>query len=163
MIISTTNQIAYSFARVSHSLNEWILDVMQSQLAPGVYSSPAAGIFAKVIHYSCNNTSILEMEVHKNFVDVQFLYAGYEGLAVAAKPENVPPIRVDAADDNYFYPVPDKFHAIHLAPSVAAVFFPRDLHAGGLLLQEPQEISKVVLKIEEPLAQNIFSVFFHRS
>lgn len=163
MIISTTTQVARSFARMSPTLNTWMLDVLQNQLAPGVYPSPEDGIVAKVMHYACNSTSIAEMEAHKEFVDVQFLYSGLEGVVVAAKPDNLSPIRSDAAGDNYFYPVPDIFHAIHLTPGAAAVFFPRDLHAGGLVLEEPQEISKVVLKIEVPLAQDIFSLFFHRA
>lgn len=163
MIISAIDQIAQNFVRVSPSLNEWILDVMQSQLAAGVYSSPVGGVFAKVMHYTCKNKSVIEMEAHKDFVDVQFLYSGVEGLAVARKPDNLSPLRADVAEDNYFYPVPDAVHAVHLAPRVAAVFFPSDLHAGGLMIQEPKEVSKVVLKIEVPLAQNIFSSFFHRS
>ena len=163
MIISTIDQVAHSFVLVSPSLNEWILDVMQSQLAPGVYSSPVEGIFAKVMHYACKNKSVAEMEAHKKFVDVQFLYSGIEGLAVARKSDKLSPLRADVAEDNYFYPVPDAVHAVHLAPSVAAVFFPSDLHAGGLMIQGPKEISKVVLKIEVPLAQNVFSSFFHRS
>lgn len=163
MIISTTNQIALSLARVSHSLNEWIFDVMQGQLVPGVYPSPEDGVVAKVMHYACSNTSITEMESHKEFVDVQFLYSGLEGIAVAARSASLSPIRSDIAGDNYFYLVPETFHAVHLTPGVAAVFFPRDLHAGGLVVKEAQEISKVVLKIKISLAQNIFSAFFHRS
>lgn len=163
MIISTASQIAHSFARMSHALNEWILDVMHGQLAPGVYPSPEDGIVAKVMHYACTNASIDEMEAHKAFVDVQFLYSGLEGVAVAAKPDNLSPIRLDKDGDNYFYPVPSIFHAIHLTPGVAAVFFPCDLHAGGLVLEKPQEISKVVLKIEVQLAQDIFSAFYHHA
>lgn len=94
-------------------------------------------------------------ESHKEFVDFQLIVRGQEYFLIAPSGECTIEEKYDAEKDLLVYKTPNHCSRLFLNAGTLAVFFPQDVHAGGLGLEDfggatakkIPEVHKVVLKV----------------
>lgn len=103
--------------------------------------------------YGLKSLSQAFYETHRAYVDVQVILQGQElfYLASARDCEILTPY--DEHRDLIVYRPPEKYSVLHLYSGMVAVFFPEDVHAGGLGLDQlgGQIVYKSVVKVPRAL------------
>lgn len=121
----------------------------------GILDSKDFRIFAIEQSYGLKALSQGFYETHRIYVDVQVVLHGQElfHLASARDCEILTPY--DEKRDLIIYRAPEKHSVLHLYGGMAAVFFPYDVHAGGLgqELLGTEPVYKSVLKVPLHLLQ----------
>lgn len=105
------------------------------------------GSFALLQAYLTKPRGEEKWESHRAYVDVQALAAGEEFMGVAdisalAQAEDLTP-----AKDVIFYHPFAAGSLARLRPGVVAIYFPPDGHAGGIAVDHPSLVRKVVVKV----------------
>ena len=113
----------------------------------GRYELDGARVFALVQRYRSKPLPECVWESHRKHIDVQFVFRGEEAFGYV--PLATAPAITHAYDeqkDVQFY-APGTLR-IPLSAGQFAVFFPQDIHAPGLALNDvPADIIKVVVKV----------------
>ncbi len=87
-------------------------------------------------------------EVHRKYIDVQFLCSGRERIGVVADTgENEVAADMLAERDMLFYRDVDNETVLEMRPGNFAVFFPSDVHRTACQTDKPEAIRKVVMKV----------------
>lgn len=87
-------------------------------------------------------------EVHRKYVDVQFLVRGREAMGVAVDTgRNKVDADFLAERDLLFYEDMENESTLRLKPGDFAIFFPSDVHRPLCLVEGPEDIRKVVVKV----------------
>lgn len=106
-------------------------------------------IYAFVQAHSTKPVADKLFEVHRHYIDIQYMVRGREIMAWAPLGSlGAPSQAFDAAIDAALYPFPA--HAVHV-PVVAgqfAIFFPADAHAPSCAWGDPADVLKVVVKVK---------------
>ena len=120
-----------------------------SQMAPGVVEIDGRNIYAQILDLTTRSPEELFPEVHRRYLDVQFLASGEEKIGIAIDTGNNP-IRESllAERDIIFYQRAENESFIEMVPGNFAIFFPQDVHRPGChKYQQQQAIRKIVVKI----------------
>ena len=107
----------------------------------------AGGAFALLQAYPTKPRSEGRWETHRAFIDVQAVVAGEELMEVAARGRLALDEDLTPAKDVIFYRPFGAGSTIRLGAGDVAVYFPSDGHCGGLMLDGPQTVRKVVVKV----------------
>lgn len=119
-----------------------------NQLAAGRYPIKGELIYAQVLDLETQDKAAILPEVHRNYLDVQYLHAGYERIGVAVDLGNNPIAKdYDSTRDILFYQSVADESELVMRPGNFAVFFPSDVHRPACLDGESCKIRKVVVKI----------------
>ena len=89
----------------------------------------------------------LELEAHVNYLDVQLTASGEELLYYQAIELGESIIDYDKAKDVEFF-VAEWTNQVTLYPGNMAIIFPNDLHVGGLIADDVQNVKKLVFKLK---------------
>ena len=119
-------------------------------LAPGEYPIDGDNIYAKVMVTKTAPRSTKKPEMHKEYIDVQYMIRGEEkdcfypdmGGNIIAEDHYADgdyALYENRSDANEAYVV--------LKPGCFAVFFPADLHIPACSVTQDQEVKKVVVKV----------------
>ena len=121
-------------------------------LATGTYELQGKDIFALVQEPTTKEVKDTRAEVHRQYIDVQYLVRGEERIGVATDlgQYEVAEDRL-AEHDLLFYHKVDHESWLHLAPGNFAIFFPNDAHRPTCAVSSPMKIKKVVIKIRASL------------
>lgn len=112
-------------------------------LEPGRYELEN-GLFATVSEGDTRQIDGINLEAHRNYIDLQYCIAGGERMAWAHVQElNL--VEEDREHDNYFYA--GKSTAMSIRPGMFYVMFPSDGHKAGCHQEFPKHYRKVVVKI----------------
>ena len=114
-----------------------------ADLEPGRYELEN-GLFASI--YENDTTPIAEMnlEAHKEYIDLQYCLSGGERMAWAHIQE-LNPVSEDEERDLYMYA--GKSTALSIRPGMFYIMFPSDGHKAGAHNEFPKHYRKVVVKI----------------
>ncbi|MDR3435065.1 YhcH/YjgK/YiaL family protein [Telmatospirillum sp.] len=95
-------------------------------------------------------------EVHRKYIDVQFLVRGQEAMGIATDTGNNK-IRDDllAERDVIFYEDMENESRLVFKPGDFAIFFPSDVHRPVCQVDESESIRKVVVKVRTDYFNNI--------
>jgi biofilm protein TabA len=118
------------------------------KLEPGNYDLRGKDIYVQVIDMMTKPASELRPEVHRQYIDVQFLCRGRERIGVAddaGKNEILEDLFAER--DIRFYRGMENETVLEMQPGCFAVFFPWDVHRPGCQVDRPQSIRKVVVKV----------------
>ncbi|WP_249541775.1 YhcH/YjgK/YiaL family protein [Escherichia coli] len=105
---------------------------------------------ARIIHQIQLIRGITENrpEVHRRYIDIQFLAWGEEkiGIAIDTGNNKVSESLLEQRDIIFYH---DSEHEsfIEMIPGSYAIFFPQDVHRPGCILQTASEIRKIVVKV----------------
>lgn len=118
------------------------------QLDVGRYPIKGDLIYAQLLELETKPKAEILPEVHRNYIDVQYLHSGYERIGFA--PDlGINPIAIDysAERDIQFYHSVDVENELIMQAGNFAVFFPNDIHRPACIDGNVTTIRKVVVKI----------------
>lgn len=102
------------------------------------------GLFATVSEGDTRQIDGVDLEAHRNYIDLQYCIAGGERMAWAHVQElNL--VEEDKEHDNYFYA--GKSTALSIRPGMFYIMFPSDGHKAGCHQEFLKHYRKVVVKI----------------
>lgn len=108
-----------------------------------------SGVFAIEQSYSLKSSAYAFYETHKKYVDFQLVVKGAEFFSIASASECAISKPYDEARDLIVYDAPKTSSMLYLQSGTLAVFFPQDVHSGGLGVEQLGDIRvhKSVLKV----------------
>ncbi|HLC80410.1 MAG TPA: YhcH/YjgK/YiaL family protein [Candidatus Nanoarchaeia archaeon] len=105
-------------------------------------------LFAVIANYKTESKSNKKAEVHRSYIDLQYVISGEEIIGAAPLALNPHPSEeYDSNKDAAFYETLVGETELRLKPGEYAFFFPEDIHRPGCSLTEPTEVRKAVVKI----------------
>jgi len=115
--------------------------------APGHYALQGDDIFMNVMQFATQPSGDKKAELHEQYIDIQLLLSGEErihygvaGSALGCEEKHV------EEDYQLCAQIADE-QVVTLRPGMFAVFFPGEPHKPGCMVTSPQEIKKVVIKV----------------
>jgi YhcH/YjgK/YiaL family protein len=117
-------------------------------LSDGRYEIRGSDVVAIVQTYVTKPPKWGRWEAHRHHADIQLIVRGVERLGILPLGDRQPLPPYDAERDVEFY-AGDASAGRHftVAAGEFAVFLPHDLHMPSLMLHEPAEVKKVVVKV----------------
>jgi len=116
-------------------------------MAPGKYDLTTDGVYATVSDYITKDIDTVFYEVHRKYIDIQYVVSGREYIAITTL-ENIDSVKQvydEVNDIEFFQKTDDRFV---LADSTKFfVFFPSDPHKPCLKVDENSKVRKIVVKI----------------
>lgn len=117
-------------------------------LEVGRYSIQGDSIYVQVLDLETKEKSQILPEVHRRYIDVQYLHSGVERIGVAPDLGNCQIAKAyDDERDILFYQQMDNEVELIMRPGNFAVFFPEDIHRPACIDEKSSKIRKVVVKI----------------
>ena len=117
----------------------------------GTYPIQGKEIYALVQGITTCPAAQKRAEIHKQYLDIQYLCAGEEKYGVA--PNVGQDIISEAKEQNdiYFFDSVKEETFITLKRGDYLILFPEDIHRPGLMVAAPMQIKKVVVKVNMDL------------
>ncbi|EBG6080176.1 DUF386 domain-containing protein [Salmonella enterica] len=117
-------------------------------LEPGVVEIDGQNIFAQIIDMTTRDAAENRPEVHRRYLDIQFLAWGEETIGVAIDTGNnqISESLLEQRDIIFYH---DSEHEsfIEMIPESYALFFPQDVHRPGCNKSIATPIRKIVVKV----------------
>lgn len=116
-------------------------------LEPGVVEIDGKNIFAQIIDMTTRDAAENRPEVHRRYLDIQFLAWGEETIGVAIDTGNnqISESLLEQRDIIYHDSEHESF--IEMIPGSYALFFPQDVHRPGCNKSIATPIRKIVVKV----------------
>ena len=125
-------------------------------LPAGNYDLQGKDIYVQVIDMATRPFAETRPEVHRQYIDVQFLVSGREKIGVAADTgNNAVAEDLLAQRDLLFYGGMENESALTMTPGSFAVFMPSDVHRPACAFDQPEPIRKVVVKVRVSLLEGV--------
>ena len=117
-------------------------------LAPGVVDIDGRNIFAQVLDLTTQTWDENRPEVHRRYLDIQFLAWGEEKIGVAIDTGNneISESLLEQRDI-IFYHGSENESFIEMTPGTYAIFFPQDVHRPACHKTVATAIRKIVVKV----------------
>ena len=87
-----------------------------------------------------------EAEAHRNYLDIQYIVSGQEIMGWAPLDTLTPTVPFDESKDVGFYA--GDYEYIRIGPGQCYVVFPEDAHLSSRHLEQPNEYTKIVVKLK---------------
>jgi biofilm protein TabA len=119
-----------------------------TSLKLGRHEIDGDNVFALVQKYTTKPLEKAQFEVHRKYIDVQFVHSGRETIlwAPLASLKKVTMPYTDEQDAALFSLIPDST-PMHLSAGHFAILYPEDGHAPCCVWDAPCEVCKVVVKV----------------
>ena len=106
-------------------------------------------IFFSIYDSETKDDDELHYEVHKDYIDIQFVLEGEELLYYGNLPADAEEIEADEEEDYYYFEKPEtRLSHIHFCPGEFIILFPGELHApGGMTDQGKCTVRKFIGKV----------------
>ena len=119
-----------------------------SVLEPGEIEIQGRDIYAQVIDLTTRTAREIRPEVHRRYLDIQFLASGEEIIGVAADTGvNVISESLLEQRDIIFYHEMANESFLTMEPGNYAIFFPQDVHRPACNKEKETKIRKIVVKV----------------
>ena len=155
MIFGHVNDLEAAFAWLPKPLG-MVVDHLKntdfSKLPAGNYDLQGTDVYVQVIDLTTKPFAETRPEVHRQYIDVQFLVSGHEKIGVASETgKNVVAEDLLATRDLLFYTGAKNESMLTMIPGSFAVFMPSDVHRPACAFDQPEAIRKVVVKVRVSL------------
>lgn len=155
MIFGNIKDLESSFAWLPEPLKIAVQHLKTTDfeaLPAGNYELQGRDIYVQVIDMHTRPFADTHPEVHRQYIDVQFLARGAEKIGVATDTGNNQVARDKLAEhDLLLYTGMENESTLTMTPGSFAVFLPTDVHRPGCAADQPQAIRKVVIKVRASL------------
>lgn len=119
-----------------------------STLAPGVVEIEGRDIYAQILDLTTKEKQENRPEVHRRYLDIQFLAWGEEKIGFAIDTgNNVISESLLEQRDIIFYQQMENESEIEMTPGHYVIFFPQDVHRPQCHKEKESVIRKVVIKV----------------
>ena len=152
MIIDTlSNHALYTGLndRIDQALAH-LADTDFSQLPVGNYELDGRNLFVIVNDYQTKPTEVEPFEVHRQYIDVQYVVSGEEEIGYIPLGEQTPSKAYYEKHDyeEYSYETcQQQASFIPFRQGMFAIFYPNDMHMPGVS-DQPNQVRKVVIKVK---------------
>lgn len=120
-----------------------------ASLPAGRHDLRGDDIFFQVIDLTTKPIEENRPEVHRSYIDVQFLLRGSEKIGFAADDGTNTVARDMLKErDLLLYEDVENESFIEMVPGSFAVFFPNDVHRPACMVDRPSAIRKIVVKVK---------------
>ncbi len=157
MIFGHVNDLESAFAWLPKPLKTAVEHLKQTdflKLPVGNYDLQGKDIYVQVFDMTTKPFADTRAEVHRQYIDVQFLCSGREKMGVASETgNNVVSEDLLEQRDLLFYTGMENESTLTMTPGSFAVFFPSDVHRPGCMVEQPETVRKVVIKVRVSLLQ----------
>jgi YhcH/YjgK/YiaL family protein len=123
----------------------YLLSTDFEKLAPGKYFLDGENLIANMNEYETKSEAECKLESHLKYIDIQYLVEGEEMIGYLCKGDQQPTEAYNPDKDVQFYKEKTTFFKLEKGQFV--IFFPTDLHQPGIMVSEPVNARKVVLKV----------------
>ena len=155
MIFGNVNDLESSFAWLPKPLLLAVEHLKQTDfnaLPAGNYDLQGKDIYVQVIDMATKPFAETRPEVHRQYIDVQYLCRGSEKIGVASETgHNAVAEDLLESRDLLFYAAMENESTLTMVPGSFAVFLPSDVHRPGCAFDQPMPIRKVVIKVRASL------------
>ena len=155
MIFGNVRDFESSFAWLPAPLKTAVEHLKQTDfnaLPAGNYDLQGKDIYVQVIDMTTKPFAETRPEVHRQYIDVQFLVRGREKIGVASDTGNNGVAEDLLAErDLLFCKTMENESTLTMTPGSFAVFLPTDVHRPGCAFDQPEAIRKVVVKVRVSL------------
>jgi YhcH/YjgK/YiaL family protein len=124
---------------------EFIEEIDFSTIEPGRYNIDGDDIFALVQEYNTKEPMDAKPEAHERYIDIQYVDKGAELMGYAPLENQEILIPYNPEKDLVFYKADTSL--IKVEEGMFAIFFPNDIHAPGIKIEESKAVKKVVIKV----------------
>lgn len=126
---------------------EYLMGRDFTKMDPGTYAIDGKEIYAMVMDITTCPVADKRPEIHKDYVDVQFVAQGREMLGFAPDVGDLSITDGKEESDIYFYnDVGDESYLV-ATKGCYNIFFPNDIHRPGCMVEHPDKVRKVVVKV----------------
>jgi len=152
MIVDTLNNLDL-YAHISPRLAAALAHLAETdftQLEIGNYELEGKDLFVIVNDYETKPREVEPFEVHKHYIDVQYVVSGEEEFGYLPLADQLPSMAYNAEHDyaEFDYETNKNEAAfIPLKAGMFAIFFPDDMHMPGTSVT-PKKVRKVVIKVK---------------
>ena len=155
MIFGHVSDLETGFAWLPKPLKTAVEHLKQTDFAAlpaGNYDLQGKDIYVQVIDMTTKAFAETRPEVHRQYIDVQYLVHGREKIGVASDTgrNDVSEILLHERD-LLFYKAMENESTLTMTPGSFAVFMPSDVHRPGCAFDQPEAIRKVVIKVRVAL------------
>lgn len=150
MIVTNLNNPLVESYKKTHPRFEAAFEALKKLVAEdaadGKYEIDGKNIFASISTYQTKPTAEKKFEIHKDYIDIQYIVSGREIMGNEALDELTP--MGDYKPDAQFFYLNDNYDKIYLSAGELAVFFPNEPHGPGIAVDEtPSTVKKIVVKV----------------
>lgn len=124
---------------------EFLEEIDFDTIEAGKYNVEGDDIFAIVSEYDTKNHVDAKPEAHERYLDIQYIVKGEELMGYAPLEDQDIMIPYNADKDVVFYKA--ETSPIKVSEGMFALFFPDDIHAPSMMINESKPVKKVVVKI----------------
>ncbi len=119
-----------------------------ASLKPGEIEIEGRRIYAQIIDLTTRPREENRPEVHRRYIDIQFLASGEEYIGVASDTGNneIAESLLEERDIIFYHGMENE-SLLTMVPGSYAMFFPQDVHRPACVYQAPSAIRKVVVKV----------------
>lgn len=144
--------VLYSDFSYYHPLIQEALNYLKNtdfqSMQTGQYTL-ADKFIVQVLDLTTQPASTIKPEVHRNKIDIQFLYSGQEQIGISSDTgHNRPASDYIESRDIQFYEQAENESFLMMTPGNFAIFYPEDVHRPACIDQQVSQIRKIVIKIE---------------
>lgn len=154
--VYTWDEDAECFPAAFATALSFLEDKNLNELVPGKYHIEDDDIFALVQEITTQPADTRNLELHQEYIDIQFVISGKEKHLFAHKPfMNVKPLEDSLEEkDVALYPVPKDVNSLTLEAGDYVIYLPGELHAPSCAVNDkPSKVLKIVFKIRRELLQ----------
>ncbi len=142
--IENTKQYQGLSLRIKKALR-YISKTDFTKLENGTYDIVKDEIFAIVSRFETVDAKVEKPEVHRKYIDIQYVFEGEEVLGLAIKQSQTVYQEYNVDDDYELYDADLEY--VKFGKGMFAIFFPNDLHAPSVHIKKATSASKVVVKV----------------
>ncbi len=118
-----------------------------TKMDPGIYPIQGDGMYALLMDTTTAPITDKRAESHKKYVDIQFIVHGREQQGCAPDSGKYPIVDCNIENDLYFYEQIDNESFLTATEGCYSIFFPNDIHRPGCMVDKPETVRKVVVKV----------------
>lgn len=127
---------------------KYLRDTDFTNIQNGKYPIAGDEIFSIVNDYRTKNLEDCRLEAHRKYIDIHFMAGGTEQIGYSLFNGQEPATEYDEANDFILYCGEKNY--LKLEEKMFVIFFPSDLHMPGLIVEKPEKVKKVVVKVRVP-------------
>ena len=140
------------YPEVIQRVIKYLMDTDLISKPAGIYELQGRDLYVQISDIETAPKEERSPEVHRKYVDVQYLVEGKEKIGVSVDTGNNKTIgEYSGEKDVLFYQECENEFEIIMVPGSFAVFFPNIVHRPGCEVEGASKIRKVVIKINKEL------------
>ncbi|HEX6927188.1 MAG TPA: YhcH/YjgK/YiaL family protein [Longimicrobiaceae bacterium] len=149
MIFDTlANRAHYDHLHPRLRLGFDFLEAFDPNSPDGRFPIEGERVFALVQSYETGPSADRRFEIHRRYIDLQYVVAGRERILRAPGEGLEVEVPYDEERDAEFYHDPPASSSVLLIPGDFAILFPGEAHKNGCMAGARDPVRKIVIKIE---------------